>query len=164
MPPPAVPFAAMTYFYLSNGQRYGPVAESELRALVAQGRVAVTDLVWREGMAAWAPAHEALGIAMPPPPPPAYAAPAQTVLAPPPPPAAASPAGQKDRVAFILLGVFLGTLGIHNFFAGYTGRGVAQLLITLLVGWLIVPWIAVAIWNIVEVITVTKDAHGLPFR
>ena len=153
----------MTYFYLSNGQRYGPVSEGELRALVSQGRVAVTDLVWREGMPAWVPAHEALGIAMPPPPP-AYAAPAQTVLASPPPPAAAAPAGQKDRIAFILLGVFLGTLGIHNFFAGYTARGVAQILVTLLVGWLIVPWIAVAIWNLVEVITVTKDAHGVPFR
>lgn len=156
----------MNYFYLSNGQRYGPVAEGELRALVAQGRVSVSDLVWREGMGAWAPAHEALGIAMPPPPP-AYAAPpapAQTVLVGPPPAAVAAQAGQKDRVAFVLLGVFLGALGVHNFFAGYTGRAVAQLLITILVGWLVVPLVAVWIWNIVEVITVTKDAHGVPFR
>ncbi|MBQ3218003.1 MAG: TM2 domain-containing protein [Akkermansia sp.] len=26
----------------------------------------------------------------------------------------------KSRLAYILLGVFLGSLGIHNFYAGYT--------------------------------------------
>ena len=70
---------------------------------------------------------------------------------------------QKQRVTYILLGVFLGTLGIHNFYAEYTGRGIAQLLITLLTGWLIIPYIAVAIWSIVEVCTINKDANGIPF-
>jgi TM2 domain-containing membrane protein YozV len=151
----------MTWFFLSNGQRHGPIAESDLRALVGQGRLSVSDLVWRDGMPAWAPIHEALGIALPPPPP-AYAAPA------PPPYAAPAPfahaAGQKDRVVYVLLGLFLGALGIHNFFAGYTGRAVAQLLISILIGWLIVPLVAVWIWNLVEVVTVTRDAHGVPFK
>ena len=31
-----------------------------------------------------------------------------------------------------LLGIFLGSLGVHNFYLGYTGKAVAQLLITLL--------------------------------
>ena len=148
----------MTYFFLTNGQRAGPVSEADLRSLIAQGRLAVSDLVWRDGMPAWAPAHEALGIALPPPAP---------VLAAPPPPPFAAPhplASQRDRVAYVLLGVFLGTLGIHNFYAGYTGRGVAQLLITILVGWLIIPLVAVWIWNLVEVITVTTDAGGVAFR
>ena len=69
----------------------------------------------------------------------------------------------KERIAYILLGVFLGTLGIHNFYAGYTGKGVTQLLITLLTGWLILPYLAVVIWNIVEVCTITEDAQGTPF-
>ena len=51
-----------------------------------------------------------------------------------------------------------------NFYAGYTGRAVAQLLVTLFVGWLVVPLLAVAIWNVVEVVTVTKDGKGVPFR
>ena len=34
----------------------------------------------------------------------------------------------KSRLAYILLAILLGTLGIHNFFAGYTGKGIAQLL------------------------------------
>jgi TM2 domain-containing membrane protein YozV len=75
-----------------------------------------------------------------------------------------SVSSQKSRVAYILLGLFLGGLGIHNFYAGYTGRAVAQLLITLLTGWLIVPILIVGIWVLIEVITVTSDAQGLPFN
>jgi len=69
----------------------------------------------------------------------------------------------KDRVVYVLLGIFLGTLGIHNFYAGYIARAVSQLLITLLLGWLVIPWIAVAIWVLVEVCSVSRDAQGNPF-
>jgi len=72
--------------------------------------------------------------------------------------------GSKDRIAYILLGVFLGVLGVHNFFAGYTSRGVAQLRITILAGWLIIPLVAVWIWVIVEICTVTQDAQGVPLQ
>ena len=71
---------------------------------------------------------------------------------------------QKSRIAYILLALFLGGLGIHNFYAGYTGKAVAQLLITLLLFWLIVPILIVWIWVIVEICTVTKDANGVPFN
>lgn len=66
----------------------------------------------------------------------------------------------KSRVAFILLGLFLGGLGIHNFYAGYTGRGIAQLLITIFVGWLILPLLAVGLWILIEVIVVDSDSSG----
>lgn len=69
----------------------------------------------------------------------------------------------KSRISYILLGIFLGCLGIHNFYAGYAGRAVAQLLITLFTGWLIIPWFAVWIWCIVEVCTVRVDARGIGF-
>ena len=44
------------------------------------------------------------------------------------------PAGypQKSKMAAGLLGIFLGGLGVHNFYLGYTGKAVAQLLISLL--------------------------------
>jgi TM2 domain-containing membrane protein YozV len=71
------------------------------------------------------------------------------------------PQARCQRVVYILLGIFLGTLGIHNFVAGYTGRAVAQLLITLLIGWLILPLIAVWIWVIVEIVVTTHDADGV---
>ena len=69
----------------------------------------------------------------------------------------------KERTVYVLLGIFLGWLGIHNFYAGYSGRGVAQILMTLFIGWLIFPLLIITIWNIVEVCTVKKDANGVLF-
>jgi TM2 domain-containing membrane protein YozV len=67
----------------------------------------------------------------------------------------------KSRVAYGVLAIFLGALGIHNFYAGYTKKAVIQLLITVLTvgfgGW--ISWI----WAIVDLCTVTRDAAGIPF-
>lgn len=65
------------------------------------------------------------------------------------------------RLAYILLGVFLGEFGIHNFLAGYTQRGLAQLLITVLSCGLLA--IASWIWAIIDICTVQVDARGIPF-
>ncbi len=68
----------------------------------------------------------------------------------------------KSRVAYILLAIFVGGLGVHNFYAGYTGKGVAQLLISIIsCGALsFISWI----WAIIEVCTVTTDADGIPME
>jgi TM2 domain-containing membrane protein YozV len=68
----------------------------------------------------------------------------------------------KSRIAYILLGVFLGGLGIHNFYAGYTNKGLAQLLISVLTcGYgAIVSWI----WAIIEICTVDKDSRNIYFN
>ena len=52
-----------------------------------------------------------------------YAAPAPMVV---------DPNMQKSKMAAGLLGIFLGSFGVHNFYLGYTGKAVAQLLITVL--------------------------------
>jgi TM2 domain-containing membrane protein YozV len=67
----------------------------------------------------------------------------------------------KSRTSYIVLGIFLGALGIHNFYAGYTGRAVGQLCLTVLtLGYLgIASWI----WAIVEICIVEKDSTGLNF-
>ena len=67
----------------------------------------------------------------------------------------------KSRLAYILMGLFLGGLGVHNFYAGYNGKGIAQLLMSILSFGVLMP--VVWIWNIVEIITVTKDVQGVPF-
>ncbi len=54
---------------------------------------------------------------------PPYAAPAPMVV---------DPNMQKSKMAAGLLGIFLGSFGVHNFYLGYTGKAVAQLLITVL--------------------------------
>ncbi len=69
----------------------------------------------------------------------------------------------KSRLAYILLALFLGGFGIHNFYAGYTGKGVAQLVLTLL-GFVVgVTFLVVLVWVLIEICTVTKDAQGVPF-
>lgn len=67
----------------------------------------------------------------------------------------------KSRITYILLGLFLGSLGIHNFYAGRTGAGVAQLLITLLLGWCGIGLVIVGIWVLIELIAVSTDGKGV---
>ena len=85
----------------------------------------------------------------------------------------------KSRVVYILLAIFLGYFGIHNFYAGYIGRGVIQLLINIfldgLIGVFLILFLPLAlipalcyiflfIWVILEIICVSHDAHGVPFN
>ncbi|WP_161794570.1 NINE protein [Demequina globuliformis] len=70
----------------------------------------------------------------------------------------------KSRVAYILLGLFLGGLGIHNFYVGRVGPAVAQLLLIVFLGWTGVVALAVMIWIIIEVCTVTTDSQGRRLR
>ncbi len=73
----------------------------------------------------------------------------------------------KSKILAGLLGVFLGVFGIHNFYLGYTGKAVTQLLITILsIGFL--SWIS-AIWGLIEGIMIlvgeiNKDGKGNPLR
>jgi TM2 domain-containing membrane protein YozV len=67
----------------------------------------------------------------------------------------------KSRTTYIVLGIFLGAFGVHNFYSGYTGRAVGQLCLTVLtLGYLgIVSWV----WAIIEICIVEKDSTGLNF-
>lgn len=49
---------------------------------------------------------------------------------------------QIKRLPLVLLSGLLGTLGVHNFYAGYSGRGFAQLILTMtFIGAIIsAPW------------------------
>ena len=71
----------------------------------------------------------------------------------------------KSKTAAGLLAMFFGTLGIHNFYLGNTGKGVAQILITTLGSCLIVGPIVTIVWSYYEGIAilsgrVTMDAEG----
>ncbi|WPX39890.1 NINE protein [Akkermansia sp. N21116] len=68
----------------------------------------------------------------------------------------------KSRTAYVVLAIFLGCFGIHNFYAGYTGRAITQLVITLLIGWFGFAFF-IWIWAIIEAIVVKQDAKGVPF-
>lgn len=70
-----------------------------------------------------------------------------------------SSAGQKSRMTYILLALFLfGTFGSHNFYAGRTGPAVAQLIL----GLTIIGLFVTSIWAIIDAIVVTTDGQGVP--
>ncbi len=76
----------------------------------------------------------------------------------------------KSRMAAGLLGIFLGSLGIQNFYLGNTNRALIQLLVCLVGGAITcgLASIAMGIWGLVEGIqilsgTITTDAQGHPF-
>lgn len=144
-----------------NGQRLGPYSVEDANTYLKSGALSPFDLAWYEGLSSWVPLRNVPGVIGPPQLPPPL--PPRTLAVAMPHTLAVVPFQNKSRTAYILLGIFLGTLGIHNFFAGYTGRGIAQLLTSVLIGWLIIPLLAVWIWVLVEICTVTTDANGMPF-
>jgi len=122
----------------------------------------------QSGSSSPAAENAAPGAATPPPPPPLAAG----TGAPPPPAAQASyvqPAavrlplqpGPRSRVTFVLLGVFLGIFGMHNFYAGYNKKAAIQLALTVLTCFYgaAISWI----WAIVEICVINKDAEGEQF-
>lgn len=73
----------------------------------------------------------------------------------------------KSKMAAGLLGIFLGTFGVHNFYLGYTGKAVAQLLITLLSCGILA--LVSEIWGLIEGImiltgSINTDADGNPLK
>lgn len=69
----------------------------------------------------------------------------------------------KSKITAGILGIFLGCFGVHNFYLGYNGKAIAQLLITLLSLFLL-SWVS-AIWGLIEGIliltsNIKKDASG----
>ena len=74
----------------------------------------------------------------------------------------------KSKLGAGLLGIFLGGLGIHNFYLGYNNKALSQLLLTVIGSLLcgIGPIVA-AIWGFVEGIeiltgSISCDADGNP--
>jgi len=69
---------------------------------------------------------------------------------------------QKSKMVAGLLGIFLGGLGIHNFYLGYTGKAVAQIILSVCCG-------IGAIWGLIDGIMilcgkVSTDAKGVPLK
>jgi TM2 domain-containing membrane protein YozV len=173
------------YYLAINGQRTGPYEAADIQRMLRQGAIGDETLFWKDGMFDWQPIgsqknlFEAVSQ-----PPTAYRSPQtfqeqeyqlpgfhqapharqeiqayqQPMMAPQ--QMMASP--PKSRVAYVLLAFFLGGLGIHNFYAGYTGKAVAQLILTIFLWWTILVPLGVWIWIIVEMCTVDRDAYGNP--
>lgn len=77
--------------------------------------------------------------------------------------AGAIPFDAKSKVVAGLLGIFLGGLGIHRFYLGYTGIGIAQIAVS------IVTCGIGSIWGLIEGIliltgSINADAKGQPLK
>jgi TM2 domain-containing membrane protein YozV len=149
-----------TYLLLINGQQGGPYTINQMRAMWQNGTINAGTAYWQAGMTQWqslanirhfldTPSGNQFGnpvIVN------QFGYPMQQVVF--------GPA--KSRVTFVLLGLFLGCLGVHNFYAGYSGKGVAQLLITIFLGWVFGLGIFITgIWAFIEIIAVNTDAQGV---
>ena len=69
----------------------------------------------------------------------------------------------RSKVAAGLFGIFLGCFGVHNFYLGYSGKAVGQLLLTLLTCGILSP--ISALWGLIEGImilsgSINTDAQG----
>jgi TM2 domain-containing membrane protein YozV len=75
----------------------------------------------------------------------------------------------KSKIAAGLLGIFLGALGIHRFYLGYTKIGIIQLVLAIVLSGLGLGFLA--LWGLIEGIMILagavyfqRDAHGVPLR
>jgi hypothetical protein len=54
--------SAIEWYYARDNKQMGPVSAAELKRLASVGSLVPDDLVWREGMTAWAPARNVRGL------------------------------------------------------------------------------------------------------
>ena len=64
---------------------------------------------------------------------------------------------QKSKLAAGLLGILVGSLGIHNFYLGYTTKGIIQILLTILSCGMLS--IVSGIWGLVEGVLILTDEN-----
>ena len=76
----------------------------------------------------------------------------------------------KSRLGAGLLGIFLGSLGVHRFYLGFVGIGLAQLLLTVLSPLTCgLTWLIAGAWGFIEGIlllvgVIDRDAFGQVLR
>lgn len=71
----------------------------------------------------------------------------------------------KSKLFAGLMGIFFGHFGIHNFYLGYKGKAIIQLILTIIIVGLPVSYI----WGLIEGVMILvgktdKDASGRPLK
>jgi len=129
-----------------SDQNYGPFSLEQVNSMLAVGRLSEQDLAWVEGTPEW----QRLG-AVP------------GVLRVPPPFAHDAPGPEESRRLILpafLLAFFIGVFGVHRFYVGKTGSGIAMLLITLTMVGVVITGIWATIDWILLVCGAFTDAEG----
>lgn len=159
--PPATTPTYDSFHLMMNGQKSGPYALTQLRSMWNSGAITANSQYWCEGMATWQPILQMRHMleSAPMPYQTNYVAYQANYVGTPYHQAYVRPS--KSRAAYIVLGLFFGCLGIHNFYAGRVGAGIAQLLITIFLGWLFIGIVITAFWALIEIIAVDTDGNGI---
>lgn len=64
----------------------------------------------------------------------------------------------KSKILAGVFGILLGTIGVHNFYLGYNGKAIAQVLITILsLGFL--SWVS-CLWGLIEGLLIIFSKAG----
>lgn len=143
----------MDYLLLIEGNQTGPYSIGQLREQWASGEITGETLYWREGLAEWKPLEAMADVLEPPPAVPVGFARSAAAAAKPKP-------SERSRLSFVIIAILFGGLGLHNFYAGYWGRALLQIAL-LAVGLAYSGTFGIlAIWILVECITVRLDAAG----
>ncbi|MFN7139622.1 MAG: NINE protein [Limisphaerales bacterium] len=127
----------------TDGKEYGPVSVEQVRAWLGDNRASSSTLARVEGSSEWKPlgSYADFSFGVPP------------LLD-----------QRKSRLLAGLFGVLLGGIGLHRFYLGYIGVGLAQIVVTVVtcgLGW---------IWGFIEGIliltgsNITTDASGQPLK
>ena len=133
----------------SDGQQYGPVTYAQVREWIAAGRANAGTMAQLEGTTDWKPLSTF----------PQFAD-LSTQAPPPAPPLAQAYDPRKSKLVAGLLGIFVGGLGVHRFYLGYTGIGIAQIAVTLITCgfghiWGLIEGILILVGS-----SITTDAQG----
>ena len=68
----------------------------------------------------------------------------------------------KSQLIYVVLALFFGAFGIHNFYANRWGRGLIQLLLTVGTGF--VGAVISSLWSVVNIFTIDTDGDGNSFN
>jgi TM2 domain-containing membrane protein YozV len=72
---------------------------------------------------------------------------------------------RKSRAAYVLLALFVGGLGIHNFYSGHIMSGLFKILLSFFGFFTFgVTWLLNLVIVLIEMCTVTQDSNGIPFN
>ena len=70
--------------------------------------------------------------------------------------------GQRSQLIYVVLALFFGAFGIHNFYANRWGRGLIQLLLTVGTGF--IGAVISSLWSVMNIFTIETDGDGRSFE
>jgi TM2 domain-containing membrane protein YozV len=71
---------------------------------------------------------------------------------------------QRKRIIFIVLGILLGYLGIHNLYIGWINRGLIQMCLTCFLWFTLIVPLVLWMYAISEILAVREDFNGIPLK